>query len=150
MYNITLHNFLKKGITTSGVEGFILVGFELSKLLCLRLRLSAQITFLQQNHKLYLICTVYIFTAILHFPFVVFSHTYPVPLFPQAPSKMCHVVIEVFGSLVSNILYSSGPENENSSRYFSGPIGFTMQSDGFFVAMPFTLLHIIIRFLSAA
>ena len=45
---------------------------------------------------------------------------------------MCHVVIEVFGFLVSNILYSSGPENENSSRYFSGPIGFTMQSDGFF------------------
>ena len=34
---------------------------------------------------------------------------------------MCLVVIYVFYYLVSNILCSSGPENENSSGYFSGP-----------------------------
>ena len=43
----------------------------------------------------------------------------------------------VFYGLVSNILCSSGPENENSSGYFSGSSGFTLL---WFFAMSFTLL----------
>ena len=61
----------------------------------------------------------------------------PYLCFRRPLSKMCLVVMYVFYGLVSNILCSSGPENENSSGYFSGSSGFTLL---WFFAMSFTLL----------